>query len=182
MATRAAIMKNLMKPGNTRLRELKPQFLEAAKKTSWNILRGDRVQVIERKHREYGKQGIVLEVDRKRDRVTIEGVNLASYHIKGDAERGTKSKTIQKERSLHYSNVNLVDPVTGFPTRVSRTFLEDGTKVRVAKKSGAIIPRPEILSIRKRPARTNVTESDTVKDEDVWEVTYVHVPKEVSNK
>jgi len=173
MATRATIMKKLMKPGNTRLREFKPQFLEAAKKTSWNILRGDRVQVIERKHKEYGKQGIVTEVDRKRDRVTIEGVNLAPYQIKANPDRGTKSRTIQKERSIHYSNVNLVDPVTGFPTRVFRKFLEDGTKVRVAKKSGAIIPRPSILSIRKRPARTNVTESDTVSDDDVWAITYV---------
>jgi large subunit ribosomal protein L24 len=168
-------MQKLIKPGNTRLKELKPQFLEAAKKTKWNIVRGDRVQVIERSHKEYGKQGIILEVDRKRDRVTIEGVNLAPYHVKGDPDRGTRNKTIQKERSIHYSNVNLVDPKSGFPTRVYRSVLPDGTKVRVAKKSGAIIPRPNILTVRKRPARTNVTESDTVDDKDVWEVTYVGV-------
>ena len=126
-----------MKPRNKR----KPQLIEAAKKTRWNILRGDAVQVIERKHPEFGKQGTVMEVNRKADRVTIKGVNLGVKHVKGNPELGTKGRTIMKERSIHYSNVNLVDPVTGLPTRVYRKFLEDGTKVRVSKRSGAVIPR-----------------------------------------
>jgi len=73
---------------------------------------------------------------------------------------------------MHYSNVNLVDPVTGLPTRVTRKLLEDGTKVRIAKKSGAIIPRPEILSQRRRPKSMTFTESCTDDADDVWEITY----------
>jgi large subunit ribosomal protein L24 len=72
---------------------------------------------------------------------------------------------------MHYSNVNLVDPVHGVPTRVSRKFLETGEKVRIAKKSGAIVPRPELLSFRKRPVNSVVTESCTSED-DTWEISY----------
>lgn len=173
MATRAKIVNILSKQTGHPNRKLnKPQFVEAAKKTKWNILRGDQVQVISKSHPEYGKQGIVLRVDRSRDRVVVENVNLGTKYIKANTELGTPGKTTKVERSMHYSNVNLVDPVTGQPTRVMRKYLEDGTKVRVAKKSGAIIPRPEILKQRKRPQSLSSTESDTVGDDDVWEVTY----------
>ena len=127
----------LMQPRNKK----KPQLIEAAKKKSWNIVRGDNVQVVNRKHPEFGKQGTVLEVNRKADRVTVKGVNLGVRHLKGNPDLGTKGRRIMKERSMHYSNVNLVDPVTGLPTRVSRKYLEDGTKVRIAKRSGAVIPK-----------------------------------------
>ena len=76
-----------------------------------------------------------------------------------------------KERSIHYSNVNLVDPVSGLPTRISRKFLEDGTKVRIAKRSGAVIPRPEILQFRKSPKRTEASSNCTEGDDVVWENT-----------
>jgi large subunit ribosomal protein L24 len=172
MSARGKLVSMLMKGGHPRRKQNKPQIMEAAKKTKWNILRGDQVQVISRAHPEFGKQGIVLKVDRARDRVIVENVNMGTKNAKADPDRGRAGRTIYKERSLHYSNVNLVDPVTGHPTRVFRKFLEDGTKVRVAKKSGAIIPRPEILSARKRPKPMGVTESDTSVDEDVWAVTY----------
>jgi len=166
-------MKLLNKSGNPKLRSIKPQFREAQKKKKWNILRGDRVQVIEKKHPEYGKQGVVLKVDRRRDRVIVEAVNLGMWNIKGKPNLGIKGRSEMKERSIHYSNVNLVDPVTGTPSRVQRSFLEDGTKVRVSKKSGAIIPRPEVLKVRRTPMSTVVTESDTMSDKDVWEVTHI---------
>mmetsp|Transcript_27988 Transcript_27988/g.43508 ORF Transcript_27988/g.43508 Transcript_27988/m.43508 type:complete len:176 (+) Transcript_27988:109-636(+) len=164
---RMRLMKFLMAPK----KKIKPQQREAEKKTRWNILRGDLVQVIRRGHDEFGKQGTVLHVNRKSDRVTIKGVNLGKMYLKGDPQQGIKGSTIMKERSMHYSNVNLVDPVTGLPTRVSRKYLEDGGKVRVSKRSGAIIPRPEILSIRKRPVSQHVGDKDTV-DADAWEATY----------
>jgi len=159
-------------PSHPKRKQNKPQLIEAAKKTKWNILRGDQVQVISRKHHEYGKQGIVLKVDRQRDRVIVENVNMGRKNVKANPDAGLPGKTIYRERSMHYSNVNLVDPVTGFPTRVYRKYLDDGTKVRVAKKSGAIIPRPEILTQRRNPKPVNVTESDTDNDDDVWEVTF----------
>lgn len=172
MATRAGLMRQLMKGGFPKRIEIKPANREAAKKTKWNILRGDTVQVIERNHPEYGKQGIVKVVDRKRDRVIVEGLNTAPKHVKPDPDRGLSGRTIIVERSIHYSNVNLVDPVTNLPTRVSRKILEDGKKVRVAKKSGAIIPRPEILSQRRRPKSATVTPSDTSDIDVVWEISY----------
>ena len=173
MATRAKIVKDLMK--NTsfpKRKQIKPQIMEAAKKNKWNILRGDTVQVIERKHPEFGKQGIVSLVDRKRDRVIVQGVNVYPKFIKANTDEGIPARKVHKERSMHYSNVNLVDPVTGLPTRVSRKILEDGTKVRIAKKSGAIIPRPEILLQRRRPKNMAVTDSCTDDADDVWEMTY----------
>jgi large subunit ribosomal protein L24 len=136
----------------------------------WNIVRGDKVQVIG-DHPERGKQGTVAQVFRDRDRVLISGVNVGQKHLKGDPERGIAAKSIQRERTVPYSNVNLVDPVTGKPTRIIRTILDDGSKVRVAKKSGAVIPRPEILTVRKKPVSSVVTDSDTL-EADVWTVTY----------
>lgn len=148
----------------------KPQIEEAASRTRWDILRGDKVQVIG-SHPERGKQGIVTMVLRDRDRVFVEGVNLGKRCIKGDKDRGVPGKVIMKERTIHYSNVNLVDPVLGVPTRVSRQYLGTGEKVRIAKKSGAIIPRPDILTMRRKPRNSLVTESCT-SDGDAWEVTY----------
>ena len=114
----------------------------------------------------------MAQVMRDRMRVVVEGVNIAPRRLKGDAERGVKGQTIMKERSIHYSNVNLVDPVTGFPTKVTYSFLEDGTKVRISKRSGAIIPKPDILT--QRPPRNLVSskDSDTIDDREVWEATY----------
>jgi large subunit ribosomal protein L24 len=147
-----------------------PQLREAEKKTRWDIVRGDKVQVIGN-HPEKGKQGIVLQVLRKNDRVLVEGVNMGKKNLKGDKDRGIAGRTIMKERTIHYSKVNLVDPLLGVPTRVTRQFLDDGSKVRVAKKSGAIVPRPEILTFRKRPVNSIVTESCT-SDKDAWNITY----------
>mmetsp|Transcript_12380 Transcript_12380/g.29467 ORF Transcript_12380/g.29467 Transcript_12380/m.29467 type:complete len:178 (+) Transcript_12380:3849-4382(+) len=153
----------------------KPQLREAAKKTKWNILRGDKVQVIGN-HPERGKQGIIKTVLREKDRVIVEGVNMGTRNIKGDKDRGIPGRSVQVERTMHSSNVQLIDPVTGAPTRITRKFLPTGEKVRIAKKSGAIIPRPDILSFRKRPVNSIVTESDTSED-DTWEVTYTdYVP------
>jgi large subunit ribosomal protein L24 len=157
---------------NPKIKQNKGSILEAAKKSKWNIVRGDTVQIISKTHPEYGKRGIISHVDRKRDRVIVSGVNLAPYHQKPIQNAGLPGRTIVKERSIHYSNVNLIDPVMNVPTRVTRRYLEDGTKVRVAKKSGAIIPRPEILNVRKRSVSAIVTDSCTNSDEDVWEVTY----------
>ena len=166
MASRMKLMKVLFKPR----KKLKPQLLEAAKKDKFNIVRGDQVQVIGN-HPERGKQGIVEKVLRDRDRVIVRGVNLGPMRIKGNPDRGIPGRVQEVPRAIHYSNVNLVDPVTKLPTRITKKILEDGTKVRVAKKSGAIIPKPEILKMRKRAKSSIVTESDTL-DEDVWETTY----------
>ena len=151
-------------------RKPKPVIEQAKTRKRWDIVRGDKVQVIGN-HPEKGKQGIIKAVLRDRDRVIVEGVNMGAKHIKGDSDRGIKGRMIQRERTIPYGNVNLIDPISGKPTRISRKFMEDGSKVRLAKKSGAVIPRPDVLTFRKRPVSSIVTESDTA-EEDVWEVTY----------
>mmetsp|Transcript_28128 Transcript_28128/g.66054 ORF Transcript_28128/g.66054 Transcript_28128/m.66054 type:complete len:178 (-) Transcript_28128:1227-1760(-) len=150
----------------------KPQLREAAKKTQWNIVRGDTVQVIGRNHPERGKQGIVKKVLRDLDRVIVEGVNMGPRSIKGDKDRGIPGKVVQLERTMHYSNVQLVDPIQGVPTRIYKKILPSGEKVRISKKSGAIIPKPDVLKMRKKPISSVVTESCTSEDA-AWESTYV---------
>jgi len=167
-ATRARLQRLAQNVG--KFHKPKPQLREAAKKKQWNILRGDKVQVIGN-HPERGKQGVVKTVLRESDRVIVEGVNLGARQIKGDKDRGIQGRIIQLERSMHASNVNLLDPVTEKPTRIRYDVLPTGEKVRIAKKSGAIIPRPDILTMRKRPIKSLVNESCTAED-DVWEVTY----------
>mmetsp|Transcript_11129 Transcript_11129/g.26747 ORF Transcript_11129/g.26747 Transcript_11129/m.26747 type:complete len:176 (-) Transcript_11129:94-621(-) len=149
----------------------KPQLREAAKKSEWNIVRGDKVQVIGRNHPERGKQGIVKKLLRDKDRVIVDGVNMGPRRIKGDKDKGIPGKVIQLERTLHYSNVQLVDPIKGVPTRIYKTLLPSGEKVRISKKSGAIIPKPDLLNMRRKPISSVVTESCTSED-DAWETTY----------
>jgi large subunit ribosomal protein L24 len=161
-----------MKIANQTMKRSKPspQMREAEKKTKWDIVRGDKVQVIG-KHPERGKQGIIKEVLRTKDRVIVEGVNLGPKIVRPNPALGLKGRTIMKERTIHYSKVNLVCPATGKPTRISKMYQEDGTKVRVSKKSGAIIPKPEFLTMRRKPISSFVSDGDSV-DEDVWEQTY----------
>jgi len=163
-----------MKPGNPKLKMNKPQILEAQKKTRWNILRGDMVEIICSRHPEFRKQGIVTNIDRKKDRVTMEGVNMAPCRYRGNQNVGTQGLTILRERSVHSSNVNLVDLKTGRPTRISWRVLSDGTKERVSKLSGSVIPRPNMSSRRKRVVtKSSPNESDTLSDDDVWEITHI---------
>lgn len=171
MSTRMKLTKIMNQAGRAGKRQPKASEVQLNTRKTWNIVRGDKVQVVDRKHPEFGKQGKILQVLRKQDRVIIEGVNLKPKRIKGNTDRGIKGRTVQKERSMPYSNVSLLDPIDNQPTKIFRKFLEDGTKVRVSKKTGAIIPRPEILTFRKRPISSFVTESCTPED-DVWQITY----------
>lgn len=101
------------------------------------------------------------------DRVIVEGVNMGPRSIKGDKDKGIPGKVIQLERTMHYSNVQLVDPIQGIPTRIFKKILPSGEKVRISKKSGAIIPKPDVLKMRKKPISSIVTESCTSED-DAW--------------
>ncbi|CAI0434016.1 unnamed protein product, partial [Linum tenue] len=90
-------------------------------------------------------------------------------HIKGG--EGHEGGIFTVEAPLHASNVQVVDPVTGRPCKVGIKYLEDGTKVRVSRASGSIIPRPEILKIRTTPRPTEAGPKDTTMDV-VLEKTY----------
>ena len=65
-----------------------------------------------------------------------------------DEEMQRRKKVVQKEFPIHVSNVALICPETNRATRITTGYLEDGTKVRVAKKSGAVIPKPEYENLR----------------------------------
>ena len=144
------------------------------KPPKFRIVRGDTVQVIDNRHVDKGKQGIVQHVLRDSHRIIVEGINVRTHRIKGNPDRGIAGQTLKKEASIPYSMVSLIDPVSNQPTRTYQSFLEDGSKVRVAKKSGAVIPRPDVLRFRKRPINSLICPvSDTSNPHDVWELTYV---------
>jgi len=82
-----------------------------------------------------GQQGRVLEVIRKTDRAIVEGINLVSKHTKPNA-KSPQGGIIKKEASVHISNLMLVDPSTGKPTRIGRKLNSDNRLVRYSKKSG----------------------------------------------
>ncbi len=97
------------------------------------IKRGDRVVVIAGKDR--GKRGTVRHVVTKTDRVVVEGVNMIKRHQRARSQ-GQQSQIIEREAAIHVSNVMLIDPNSDQPTRVGFRRREDGTWVRVGKRSG----------------------------------------------
>ena len=99
------------------------------------IRKGDRVVVITGSDR--GKQGEVLQVLPKLDRAVVQGVNIAKRHTKQAA--GKAGGIVEKEATIHLSNLKLLDPKTDQPTRIGFKVLENGAKVRVAKATGNVI-------------------------------------------
>lgn len=97
----------------------------------WRVKTGDRVYVISGKDK--GKTGEIIQVLRDDERVMVKGVNVVKRHTK--PSMASAGGMVEKELSIHVSNVMHVDPVSGKPTRVGVKF-EDGRKVRVAKRSG----------------------------------------------
>uniref|UniRef100_A0A7S3CQB3 Large ribosomal subunit protein uL24c n=1 Tax=Strombidium rassoulzadegani TaxID=1082188 RepID=A0A7S3CQB3_9SPIT len=130
----------------------------------WHIVRGDFVIMNSGKQRNH--VGKVLKVLRKKNQVLVEGVNYKYIQV-DDEEMVRRKKTAQKEFPVHISNVNLVDPQSNQPTRVRIGFTEEGEKVRVAKKSGLIIPKPERVELKfiNRIKDRAVTPLDTPVDE-----------------
>jgi large subunit ribosomal protein L24 len=98
-----------------------------------HIKKGDNVVVITGNSN--GKKGKVLEVIRSTNRAIVEGVNMVKKHTKPNAAN-PQGGIIEKEAPVHISNLMIVDPKTGAPTRIGRRTGEDGKLVRYAKKSG----------------------------------------------
>jgi len=97
-----------------------------------NIKKGDTVFVNTGEYK--GQQGRVLEVIRKNNRAIVEGVNLVSKHSKPNA-KSPQGGIIKKEASVHISNLMLVDPATGKPTRIGKKLSKE-MLVRYSKKTG----------------------------------------------
>jgi large subunit ribosomal protein L24 len=100
------------------------------------IKKGDAVIVLA--GRDKGKKGEVFQVMPKADRALVRGVNIVRRHQRQSASQ--EGGILSKEASIHLSNLALEDPKDGKPTRVGFKTLEDGRKVRVAKRSGEQIP------------------------------------------
>jgi large subunit ribosomal protein L24 len=101
------------------------------------IRKGDRVIVTT--GRSKGRTGEVLKVMPKENRAVVQGVNMVKRHVKPSMQ--TQGGIVEKEASIHISNLAHIDPKSGEPTRVGFKVLEDGRKVRFAKRSGEVIDR-----------------------------------------
>ena len=102
---------------------------------SAKIKKGDRVIVTA--GRDKGKRGEVRQVMPENGRAIVAGVNLVRRHTRQTAQ--TEGGIISKESAIHLSNLAILDPKTGKPTRVGFKVLDDGRKVRVARGSGDLI-------------------------------------------
>jgi large subunit ribosomal protein L24 len=103
------------------------------------VVRGDQVLVV--RGDDKGKRGEVIRVYPKKGRVTVKGVNIVKRHRK--ARRAEEqSGIIEMEAPIHMSNVMLIDPQRGKPTRTRVRIDEDGTRERISVKTGEAIPKP----------------------------------------
>ena len=103
-----------------------------------HVTKGDTVRVM--RGDDKGKEGKVLRVYLKTGRITVEGVNIVKKHRKARREN-EQSGIIDFPAPVHASNVMLIDPKSGEPTRVRARIDDDGTKERISVKSGDAIPR-----------------------------------------
>ncbi len=101
----------------------------------FRIRRGDEVVV--RTGRDRGRTGEVIRVDRERSRVVVRGVNIARRHMRPSP--ANPGGIVERELPIHVSNVALRDPSDGRPTKVGYRRMEDGRKVRTAKRSGDLL-------------------------------------------
>ncbi len=98
-----------------------------------HIKKGDSVVVNTGESK--GQRGRVLEIYRKKQRALVEGVNIISKHTKPDAQN-PQGGIVKKEAPVHISNLMLIDPSSGEPTRTGRKYNDNKKLVRYSKKSG----------------------------------------------
>ena len=101
------------------------------------VKKGDKVKVITGKDK--NKEAVVLEAFPKKDKVIVEGVNIVKKHQK-PSQAAPQGGIVEMEAPIHVSNVMVIDPSNGEATRVGYKEV-DGKKVRVSKKSGAVIDK-----------------------------------------
>jgi large subunit ribosomal protein L24 len=101
------------------------------------IKKGDQVVVMA--GRDKGKRGEVMRVMPKEDRLIVSGVNMVHRHTRPSPQN--PGGIVDKEATIHVSNVAHIDPKTSEPTRIGMKTLDDGRKVRFAKRSGEVIDR-----------------------------------------
>ncbi|MBM3514628.1 MAG: 50S ribosomal protein L24 [Alphaproteobacteria bacterium] len=99
------------------------------------IKKGDKVMVLT--GRDKGKTGEVLKALPRESRVVVQGINVVKRHTRPTTT--SAGGIVEKEASIHVSNVAFIDPKNEKPTRIGFRMLEDGKKVRVARRSGEVI-------------------------------------------
>ena len=103
------------------------------------IRKNDTVLVVTGKDR--GKRGRVLQIVPDNNRLIVEGVNMIKRHTRPNPGKNIQGGIVQREASLHASNVQLVCPECGAQTRVGRRILGDGRKVRVCRKCEGVVDK-----------------------------------------
>ena len=103
------------------------------------IRKNDNVLVITGKNR--GARGRVLKIDPAKNRLVVEGVNIIKRHTKPHPHKNIKGGVVEREASIHASNVQLVCPECGKQTRVGRKVLGDGRKVRICRKCEGVVDK-----------------------------------------
>jgi large subunit ribosomal protein L24 len=98
-----------------------------------HIKKGDTVIVITGESK--GQKGRVLQVDREKNRAIVEGINMVSKHTKPNS-KSPQGGILKKEAPVHISNLMLMDPASGKPTRIGRKLNDKNKLVRYSKKSG----------------------------------------------
>lgn len=96
-----------------------------------NLKIGDEVVVITGSDK--GKKGKIISIDRKKDRVVVEGVHIVKKHQKGNGQ--TTGGILEVEAPIHVSNVMIIDPKSKKRTRIGHTTDKNNKKIRIAKKS-----------------------------------------------
>jgi large subunit ribosomal protein L24 len=103
-----------------------------------HVKKDDTVMVITGKDK--GKKGRVIAAYPKQNRVLVEGINMVKKHAK-PSQTNPQGGILNQEAPIHVSNVMPIDPKTGEPTRVGYKVLDNGKKVRIAKKSGEALDK-----------------------------------------
>ncbi len=104
-----------------------------------SIRRNDNVVVVTGRDR--GKRGRVLKVLPETNRLIVEGANMIKRHTKPNPGKNVKGGIVEREASLHASNVQLVCPECGARTRIGRRILGDGRKVRICRKCEGVVDK-----------------------------------------
>jgi large subunit ribosomal protein L24 len=104
-----------------------------------SIRKNDMVAV--RTGKDRGKRGRVIRVLTDKNRVIVEGVNIIKRHTRPNPQKNIKGGIVEREASIHASNVMLLDPDTNEPTRLGTKTLPDGRRVRISRNSGTVVDK-----------------------------------------
>ena len=111
------------------------------KVSKMRIAKNDTVMVVAGDYRYRGRTGKVLKVYPETRRIIVEKVRFVKRHTRAMLQQGQQGGILEKEAPIHVSNVMLVCPKCGKPTRLGTTKLADGTRERVCKKCNEMVPR-----------------------------------------